>query len=89
MESLADLASPQKLVRSEASIGSLFVKEKRLQRCLPKWELTHRYCAGKKCVFVVKCEQLRPDLDWVRIADKRWPWHRKGRPVLDVAKAVA
>jgi DNA-binding transcriptional regulator YdaS (Cro superfamily) len=37
----------------------------------------------------VKCEQLRPDLDWVRIADRRWPWHRKGRPVLDVAKAVA
>lgn len=38
---------------------------------------------------LMTCEELRPDLAWLRVADKRWPWHRKGRPVLDVAKAVA
>ena len=38
---------------------------------------------------LMTCEELRPDLAWLRMADKRWPWHRKGRPVLDVAKAVA
>ena len=43
-----------------------------------------RACEGK-----VRCEELRPDLDWLRVPDKAWPWHRKGRPVLDVSKAVA
>ena len=35
------------------------------------------------------CEAVCPGATWARIPDKRWPWHRKGRPVLDVAKAVA
>ncbi|MDP3139828.1 MAG: YdaS family helix-turn-helix protein [Burkholderiaceae bacterium] len=38
---------------------------------------------------LMTCEDLRPDLEWHRVTDKAWPWHRKGRPVLDVAKAVA
>lgn len=38
---------------------------------------------------LMTCEHLRPDLDWLRVPDKRWQWHRKGRPVLDVAKAAA
>lgn len=33
----------------------------------------------------VKCEDLRDDLAWVRIADAQWPWHPAGRPLLDVA----
>lgn len=37
----------------------------------------------------VTCEELRPDLEWARIADKSWPWHERGRPVLDVTKAAA
>lgn len=36
------------------------------------------------------CEQLsRPGIRWARIADKGWPWHKRGRPVLDVTKAAA
>lgn len=31
---------------------------------------------------VVTCEELRPDIRWVRILDKRWP-HPKGRPLVD------
>jgi DNA-binding transcriptional regulator YdaS (Cro superfamily) len=38
---------------------------------------------------LVTCETLRPDLAWHRIKDKAWPWHRAGRPALDVtAEAV-
>lgn len=36
----------------------------------------------------VTCEELRPDLTWVRVPDKHWPWHRKGRPLLDVTAAA-
>jgi hypothetical protein len=33
----------------------------------------------------VKCEQLRDDVVWTRIADDNWPWHPAGRPLIDVA----
>lgn len=42
-----------------------------------------RACDGK-----VTVEQLRPDVAWHRVADKKWP-HPKGRPLLDLAKAAA
>jgi hypothetical protein len=35
------------------------------------------------------CEAMRPDLRWVRLTDATWPWHPKGRPLLDVAPANA
>jgi DNA-binding transcriptional regulator YdaS (Cro superfamily) len=31
------------------------------------------------------CEQLRPDVRWVRIPDPDWRWHADGRPCIDVA----
>jgi DNA-binding transcriptional regulator YdaS (Cro superfamily) len=37
----------------------------------------------------VTCEELRPDLQWQRMADAAWPWHAQGRPLLDVAKEAA
>lgn len=36
----------------------------------------------------VTCDELRKDLTWSRIEDKSWP-NKKGRPVLDFAKAAA
>ncbi len=36
------------------------------------------------CKGAVTCEQLRPDLSWVRVADSAWP-HAEGRPLLDHA----
>lgn len=33
---------------------------------------------------IVKCEKLRPDVRWSRIADKVWP-HPDGRPVVEVS----
>ncbi len=38
---------------------------------------------------LVTCEELRPHDRWSRIPDKSWPWHKKGRPVLDVSKVAA
>jgi DNA-binding transcriptional regulator YdaS (Cro superfamily) len=36
----------------------------------------------------VSCEQLRPDIDWVRVPDSAWP-HPNGRPCMDVASSKA
>ena len=33
----------------------------------------------------VTCEEMRPDVRWHRVKDKAWPWHAKGRPLLEVA----
>ena len=35
----------------------------------------------------VTCEQLRPDVRWVRVPDAGWP-HPGGRPLIDVAGDV-
>ncbi len=32
----------------------------------------------------IKCEDIRPDITWVRVKDKSWPWHAKGKPLVDV-----
>lgn len=42
---------------------------------------TERATDGK-----VTCEELRPDLKWVRVQDSGWP-HPGGRPLLDFAQA--
>jgi DNA-binding transcriptional regulator YdaS (Cro superfamily) len=31
----------------------------------------------------VTCEQMRPDVCWVRLPDAEWPWHPNGRPLRD------
>lgn len=36
---------------------------------------------------LVTCEELRPDLPWLRVKDQHWP-HPKGRPLLDVAQSA-
>lgn len=36
----------------------------------------------------VTCEQLRPDVRWVRVPDPGWP-HPGGRPCIDVAAREA
>jgi DNA-binding transcriptional regulator YdaS (Cro superfamily) len=33
----------------------------------------------------VTCEEMRPDVTWVRIPDPEWP-HPLGRPLLDVSR---
>jgi DNA-binding transcriptional regulator YdaS (Cro superfamily) len=36
----------------------------------------------------IPCEQLRPDINWVRIPDPAWTWHPDGRPLIDAAAEV-
>lgn len=37
----------------------------------------------------VTCEQMRPDVVWVRIPDPDWHWHPDGRPLIDVTAVTA
>lgn len=39
-------------------------------------------CAAIEQATGVPCEELRPDVAWVRIKDKAWP-NPKGRPLID------
>lgn len=34
---------------------------------------------------LVSCEKLRPDVAWHRVSDQTWPWHKAGRPMVDVS----
>lgn len=44
-----------------------------------------RRCPAIERATGVACEELRPDVAWVRMAGPHWPWHSSGRPLLDVA----
>lgn len=59
------------------------------------WFNTDRPVPESKCAAIeqathgrVTCEELRPDIAWHRIKDKSWPWHPKGKPLVDVMPAV-
>ena len=43
-------------------------------------------CAAMEALVkgAVKCEQLNRALNWVRISDRAWKWHPKGRPVVGI-----
>lgn len=53
--------------------------------CVPieRCPIVEREVAG-----AITCEDLRPDVSWVRVADKSWP-HPKGRPLVDHSQKVA
>lgn len=85
--------------RAISHIGSQALLAKTLgitQPCVSEWARGERPVPIDRCGAIerategfVTCDELRPDLEWSRIADKAWPWHPKGRPVLDVTKAEA
>ena len=61
-----------------------------------QWARSVRPVPTNRCASIelatdgaVTCEELQPGLRWLRVPDKKWPWHKGGRPVLNVAKAVA
>ena len=37
----------------------------------------------------VTCEELRPDVEWIRFEDPDWAWHPAGRPLIDVTSKAA
>lgn len=50
------------------------------RRTHPQFPAEH--CPALEHAYGVRCEELRPDVTWVRVPDKNWP---KGKPLLDVA----
>lgn len=61
-----------------------------------QWKTGERPVPAERCPDIeraadgeVCCEEMRADLAWARIPDKSWPWHKRGRPVLDVSKVAA
>ena len=66
------------------------------QPTISEWLRGERPIPADRCTEIeqathgaVTCEELRSDVQWARIPDKSWPWHKKGRPVIDVTKAAA
>ena len=54
-----------------------------------------RQVPSARCVAIeratdgaVTCEEMRPDVVWVRVKDRRWP-HSKGRPLVDLSAPAA
>lgn len=50
-----------------------------------KWKrIPEKHCPTIEMFFDGKftCEQLRPDVVWIRVVDPQWP-HPDGRPLLD------
>lgn len=45
-------------------------------------------CPDMERAFGVPCEEIRPDVRWVRVPDPDWP-NPAGRPCIDVASPVA
>jgi DNA-binding transcriptional regulator YdaS (Cro superfamily) len=63
-----------------------------------QWRYAHggRLPSPERCADIerategmVTCEELRPGDRWTRIKDASWPWHPKGRPVLEITPAPA
>lgn len=62
---------------------------------MTRWARGERPVPTERCPAIerataaqVTCEELRPDVVWVRVPDAGWP-HPGGRPCIDVAAPVA
>ena len=58
-----------------------------------RWAAGLRAVPNERCAAieqltagVVTCEEMRPDIAWVRVPDPAWP-HPGGRPAIDVSAA--
>lgn len=74
-----------------AAARALGLNEQYLYQLLTKRRKAplERYPAIEKALQgAATCEQLRPDVRWMRMPDPTWP-HPAGRPVIDVARPVA
>jgi DNA-binding transcriptional regulator YdaS (Cro superfamily) len=66
------------------------------EQLVGQWANQRRQVPADRCHAIeratrgaVTCEQLRPDVPWLRVADSRWRWHKRGRPVLDITKTTS
>lgn len=75
----------------QAAAQAIGVNEQYLYQCLTG----RRTTPADRCHAIehatggqVTCEELRPDVVWLRVPDGDWP-HPQGRPCIDVARQVA
>jgi DNA-binding transcriptional regulator YdaS (Cro superfamily) len=62
------------------------VKRQNVEHWLKAGRAPVVYAADIERIGGVPCEAQHPDAAWVRLRDEQWPWHPKGRPLLDVAR---
>lgn len=82
METLKHYVSAHGLTPTASALG---VSVQRLGNWLDRG-IPMEQCAKVEVATsgAVTVEELRPDINWLRVKDKSWP-HPKGRPVIDVA----
>lgn len=73
-------AIADKLKVSKAAVSQWFSKQFPVDRC-PDIE---RVLNGQ-----MHCEQMRPDVRWIRVPDPEWVAHAGGRPLADLASTRA
>lgn len=73
-------AVAEALTVSKAAVSQWFSKRVPIERC-PDVE---RVLNG-----TLLCEEMRPDVRWVRVPDPEWVAHAAGRPLADLASARA
>lgn len=62
------------------------VKRQNVEYWVKSGEFPAEHCPALEKAYGLRCEALRPDLSWVRVADPEWP--TTGKPLLDVAASV-
>ena len=76
--------------RMAAAIGGK-VKRQNIEHWLASGRIPWEHCSAIERLSSghFPCEVVRSDLTWSRIPDKAWPWHAKGRPVIEASKVAA
>jgi DNA-binding transcriptional regulator YdaS (Cro superfamily) len=71
---------------SQTELGRLLGRQKAAVSRWKREQVPADVCPEIERITGVTCEELRPDVNWVRVKDKKWP-HPQGRPLMDVAGA--
>jgi DNA-binding transcriptional regulator YdaS (Cro superfamily) len=73
-----------KAAGSQTELGRLLHRQKAAVSRWKREQVPAEVCPEIERLTGVTCEELRPDVKWVRVKDKNWP-SPKGRPLMDVA----
>lgn len=78
----SQLALAKTIKANPQEINSWLSDDPRRARPVPAERACHM-----EMLYGIDVERFAPGLQWTRVADTSWP-HKKGRPVLDVAKRL-
>lgn len=85
MDNIQHLHRAIDLLGSQKALADAIGEDQRLVWAwINRGSLPEDYCPSIELATAgeVVCEDLRPDISWVRVKDKSWP-HPKGRPLVD------